>query len=184
MKRSVSEPTMDIPRHSTPAADWALPRKRRRPSTLALAHEPLHRFLAHHQTLLTQGDRRLESTLFHAGRLVHSDIERERSLFYGIDPTTGKAQFEWARTHYALARKVEWKTDHVSGCNGFAAPEDKPASLLGKVLAGCTCPLEVQHKGWIWLISPKELTVTRSTPTGVETIRHHDAKELMPTRSL
>jgi hypothetical protein len=182
MKRSVSEPTMDIPRHSTPAADWGLPPKRAR--TAARPHEPLHRFLAHHHTLLTQGDRRLESTLFHAGRLVHSDPDRERSLFYGIDPTTGKAQFEWARTHYALARKVEWKTDHVAGCSGFAPAEDKPASVLGKVLAGCTCPLEVHHKGWIWLISPKDLTVTRDTASGVETIRHHDKKELMPTRSL
>jgi hypothetical protein len=179
----------------TPAPDWeeapigpraAKRARRRRRETPEPTRSPVELFLRRHAALLRGGgDVRMDATQFHVDRWVHGDADRERNLFARYDATVGHDRFEWARTHYALGRRVQWRKEHARGCTGFAGPEEKPQSVLGKVLAGCDCPTVMEHRAYVWLVSPRDLAVTRRTAGAggePEVIRHLQPMDWMPPK--
>lgn len=111
-------------------------------------YSELQRFCERH----VEPDVRLCSNAYHA---TSATTERN-ALDWILFRRNGTDQMFWARTIYALCRRVHIHMDHRHGCVGFAwdGTPSVPARLFH-----CDCPAKYTEAKRVWLVYPRTRTV-------------------------
>lgn len=110
-------------------------------------------FLTRH--LAGPPDQRLGLADYHAGQLLHYDDERERGLFR--EP--GQERPTWCRSHFTKTKRVKVEEQHDKGCTGYLPEHEKPLSFIGRRLMRCKCPVSVEFREFVWMVSPRHVSV-------------------------